>query len=336
LDTPDSTHYRNVAELILAGRVIPFLGAGASLCERPPFDGRWQPGVSLPSGSELAEYLAGKWDYPARESKDLLRVAQYIWAMLGPGVLYEDLRTVFTCNYEPNSVHRLLARLPRVLRARGKQQQLTITTNYDDALERAYDAEGEKYDLVFYDARPDGEAGKFFHRRPSEQPGQPNDPPELIQVPNEFGELDFDTRPVILKIHGAIDRQCEERDSFVITEDDYVDYLVRDEIRCFQALKAPMKQRHFLFLGYSLQDWNLRVILNRIWDERDLGKNSWAIQRHDRRRSPRSLDVERRIWRDRGGVELLFADLTQYVEKLSACIPEPASVPGPEPQPAAA
>jgi hypothetical protein len=33
------------------------------------------------------------------------------------------------------------------------------------------------------------------------------------------------TRPVILKIHGAVDRVELERDSYVITEDHYIDEL---------------------------------------------------------------------------------------------------------------
>ena len=82
LDTPDTIHYRNVASLILQGKVIPFLGAGVNLCARDPVPDPFQPGPYLPSGSELANYLAAKWEYPPKDSKDLLRVSQYIGAML--------------------------------------------------------------------------------------------------------------------------------------------------------------------------------------------------------------------------------------------------------------
>src|SRR5213595_79986 len=102
--TPDRIHFDLVAEQILEGRVIPFLGAGVNLCGRP--DGqRWEPGTQLPSGKELAEYLAAKRQYPPREAKELVRVSQYVNAVLGRGVLYTDLRAIFAAEYEPNAVH---------------------------------------------------------------------------------------------------------------------------------------------------------------------------------------------------------------------------------------
>jgi SIR2-like domain len=313
--TPNEPHYQDVADAILEGDVVPFLGAGVNLCQRNPVPTPFAPGPYLPSGTELAEYLATKRRFPPEETtRDLLRVAQYVGVRRGWGKLYQDLRGVFTTEYTPNSAHKLLARLPRELRNANVPQQLVITTNYDDALERAYDEVGEKYDVVYYDARRDGHLGKFFHRRHGAEV------PDLIEVPNEYAELDLAERPVILKIHGAIDRVEATRDSYVITEDDYIEYLTRDEIRGFSALKAPMQQRSFLFLGYSLQDWNLRVILNRIWDKHGPTMHSWAIQKHDEARSEQSIEVERKLWDDRGDVELLFEDLAVYVEKLGTCI----------------
>jgi NAD-dependent SIR2 family protein deacetylase len=325
LETPDEFHYDDVADAIREGEVIPFLGAGVNLCDRGVVPEPWEPCDQLPSGGELAEWLAKLRKYPPQEARDLLRVAQYVGVTRGWLRLYNDLREVFKQPYRPNSVHAFLARLPRVLRDAGVPQQLVITTNYDDALEQAYDTAREPYDVVYYAARK-GQHGKFFHRPPRE-PDAPADapPPEpqLIDVPNEYTGLDLDERPVILKIHGAVDRTEPTRDSYVITEDDYISYLARDEMRSFSALKGPMQQRSFLFLGYSLQDWNLRVILNRIWDESGAPMRSWAIQKPDPKRSSRSLAVERKLWDDRGDVDLLFADLAEYVRELGRQIPDP-------------
>jgi hypothetical protein len=316
MTAPDEFHYQDVADAILEGDVVPFLGAGASLCGRSNVPQPFQPGPYLPSGDELADYLATKRRYPPGDALDLIRVSQYVDVIRGRGKLYQDLRDVFTTEYEPNAVHRLLARLPRQLRAAGVPQQVVITTNYDDALERAFEAEHEAFDVVYYDARRSRTLGKFFHRAPGETV------PKLIESPNEYAGLDLDNRPVVLKIHGAIDRKNPDRDSYVITEDDYIEYLARDEMRSFAVLKAHVQKRSFLFLGYSLQDWNLRVILNRIWDERSDPMPSWAIQKLDPKRSPRSIAVERKLWDDRGDVELLFEDLSRYVEKLGEYIPE--------------
>jgi hypothetical protein len=38
-----------------------------------------------------------------------------------------------------------------------------------------------------------------------------------------------------------------------------------------------LQRCHFLFLGYSLRDWNLRVILQRLWGD-DAPYNHWSVQ----------------------------------------------------------
>ena len=67
-------HASIVGGAIDAGKVIPFLGAGANLCDRPEL-AEWHPGTSLPSGSELSRYLAAKYHYPGEDPRDLVRVA---------------------------------------------------------------------------------------------------------------------------------------------------------------------------------------------------------------------------------------------------------------------
>jgi hypothetical protein len=113
----DDDHYWLVASRTLAGRVVPFLGAGANLCGRP--DGQpWALGRFLPSGRELAESLAGASRYPVDDDMDLLRVSQYVDAVLGEHALYEYLRSTFDADYPPTALHRLLAEIPPLLRAR--------------------------------------------------------------------------------------------------------------------------------------------------------------------------------------------------------------------------
>ena len=82
-------HCRIVARRMREGGVIPFLGAGANLCGRPEA-ADWQSGY-LPSGNELATYLADSYAYPDTETRDLLRVSQYVQAVTGGTVLYDEL-----------------------------------------------------------------------------------------------------------------------------------------------------------------------------------------------------------------------------------------------------
>jgi hypothetical protein len=240
-------------------------------------------------------------------------VSQYVSLTVGAFPLYVELRRLFDGDYPPTALHRFLAYLPSMLRRNhpeAPRYQLIVTTNYDDVLERAFLEQGEPFDLVTYDA--EGEyRGKFTHR-PHE--GEP----VTIHEPNLYRNLTTAKRTVILKIHGAVDRADESRDSFVITEDHYIDYLARTDVsKLFPVTLVGMLRRsHCLFLGYSLRDWNLRVILNRIWGDDRLRSKSWAIQR-----SPDRLDRE--LW-SRRDVMILDIPLEEYIAGLQKALQEPA------------
>jgi len=305
---PLDAHYKRVVDEILAGRVVPFLGAGASLCGRPSLGGEsdWVPGgAHLPSGNELATYLASRFDYPDADAQDLVRVSQFAAVMSGSGPLYEELRVVFDADYEVTPLHRFLATLPSALRSKGIERShlLILTTNYDDVLERAFRGAKEPFDLVTYMA--DGDYRGLFVHWP------PDDRPIPIERPNEYKELSLDRRTIIMKIHGATDREDPDWDSYVITEDHYIDYLTRTDVSSLipVTLAAKLRRSHFLFLGYGLRDWNLRVILHRIWGAQKLTYKSWAVQL-----KPRSIEEE--SWRKRD-VDIVDVSLEAYVAALA-------------------
>jgi DNA-binding SARP family transcriptional activator len=273
-----------IVKALLAGRVVPVIGVDGA--------------------GELAEHLARAFSVPDDRPIDLARVSQYVATMQGSGPLYDELHARFEAAVEPSPLHRFLARLPALLRDRGAPHQLIVTTNYDLALERAFGEEDEELDIVSYVATG-SHRGRFWHRPPGE-------PPRPIDVPNTYAtELSLDRRTILLKLHGAVDPLPErEWESFVITEDDYIDYLGRSELTAVVpvALAARLRRSHFLFLGYEMADWNLRLILNRIWGERPVGYRSWAVQR-----SPSPLAVA--FWR-RFDVAALDVDPASYVELL--------------------
>jgi hypothetical protein len=128
-------------------------------------------------------------------------------------------------------------------------------------------------------------------------------------------------RPLILKVHGSVSRRNADHDSFVITEDDYVEYVIRagDNLnRVFPAdVLAKARTSHFLFLGYSLRDWNLRVILNRIDSGRAGSYESWSVQRS-------SSDLDAKAWKARG-VEVINMSLEAYVSSLRAAMDQVAN-----------
>lgn len=343
--TPEVTECcRQIVEEMKCGRVIPFLGAGVNLCGFPRVKEEallWQQKGWLPSGAELSRFLAGRFRYADTATDwDLMRVAQFVSVMQGDGPLYDELYGLFRRDYPVTPLHSLLAQIPARLRGKNSAAgvPLVITTNYDEVLESAFDAANEPFDLVCYFVRRDGQRGKFWHlpkasdhfraRRLAGEnaTGDSMDsaPWQLIATPNSYAELPVRQRTIILKIHGAVDRAAADQSSFVITEDDYIDYLARMDFAnpLPKKLQELMKYTRYLFLGYGLRDWNLRVVLQRIWGEQQLTYQSWAIQL-----APQPID--RKAWANRK-VEILDLPLEDFVPALAEAIDAlPASAPAP-------
>src|SRR5919201_834473 len=124
--------------------------------------------------------------------------------------------------------------------------------------------------------------------------------------------LSLQRRTVVLKLHGQVERTpTREWESFVVTEDDYIDYLAQTDIAGAVpvALAATLRRSHFLFLGYTMADWNLRVILHRLWGDEPLRYRSWAVQPE-----PKPLECE--FWRRRD-VDVVELSFEQYTETLA-------------------
>jgi hypothetical protein len=320
VDRADDDHFFSIADKLGGGRMIPFLGAGANLCDRG--DEAWEQGRPfLPSGTELASHLAERGRYPDPHDLNLLRVSQYVGAARGEDELYLYLREVFGSDYRPTSLHRLLARVARALSDAGLPQLVSVTTNYDDLLELALAEEGLEYDVVWYEAKHNSTAhGRFLHQAPGDKKAK------RIARPNKYPGLPVVLeRPAILKLHGCTVRGSAEDDSYVITEDSYIDYLTSGgdlgaliPIALWQRLTSS----GLLFLGYSLSDWNLRVILNRIWGTRKLVGKSWAVQREPE--DARVSKIEQTLWDSRENVDLVYCDLSDYTNGLGAKLGLPA------------
>jgi DNA-binding SARP family transcriptional activator len=274
-----------IVKAIVAGRVVPVLG--------------------LDGGSDLASHLADAFGYPTDRPLDLARVSQYVATMNGSGPLYDELHRRFEAALEVHPVHRFLAALPRWLRERGAPHQLIVSTRYDLALERAFEEAGEEIDVVAYVATGPFR-GKFWHRAPGDEPCP-------IDVPNTYAtELSLERRTVLLKLHGAVDPYPErEWESFVITEDDYIDYLGRSDVASSVpvALAARLRRSHFLFIGYEMVDWNLRLVMQRVWGDQPVAYRSWAVD-------PSPTALEAAFWR-RFQIDVLDVEPDAYVELLA-------------------
>jgi DNA-binding SARP family transcriptional activator len=279
-------HVEEVGQLLLEGKLVPVLGTDVT---------------------GLASHLATRFGYPPTDPPELTRVAQYVALTKGYGPLSDELQEMLSLTPDPSAAHRFLASLPPILRGLGVAHQLIVTTSYDLSLEQAFLDAGEEFDVVSYIAFG-RDRGRFCHV-------QPDGTTTIVEVPNTYtNELSLDRRTVILKLHGGLELR-----SFVVTEDDYIGYLARGDIggAIPVGLAAKLRRSHFLFLGYGLAEWNLRLVLGRMWGDEGAAYRSWAVQ-------PAAKPLDRQFWRARD-VDLLQVPLDDYVSALGRFI-EPAAV----------
>ena len=312
--------YRLIWSQLEAGKLIPFLGAGASLCSRPVAENGeplpWTAGERfLPSGRELAGWLAKCCEFPELTEDDLAKIASYFEIRARRRLLIQELRGIFGRQYSHGSIHDFLAS--------ARVPLLIVTTNYDDLIERAFQARGRPYHLVTCSDREEW-AGSVLWWEPGAQTPKVRSPKEL--------ELSLGDTSIIYKMHGTV---SAKHDSFVITEEDYVGFLAR--MTYSNAIPArfmlQFREASFLFLGYGLRDWNLRVMLESLrrglrrmevrpetedvpfpqamesYVPPDDGEYpSWAIQH-------RSSELERELWWRRN-VQIFDMSIDDFITRM--------------------
>jgi hypothetical protein len=250
------------------GQCTPFLGAGACA------------GV-LPMGKDLASSWASEYDYPFEDYWNLIRVAQYVTVKMGPQVpkfkILEAFRDKVIPNFSnPREPHRAVAEL---------DLPVYITTNYDDFLLQG---------IKFVDA-------KRMLTNPHFKPRQPRQRICKWHLAHQRNrpsmDLDFSPsveEPVIFHLHGNL----LELESMVLTEDDYLDFLMN--ISETEDLIPPRIQRafgesSFVFLGYSLEDMNFKVLFRKLapYMRRSVGTRHISVQLLPRVDQPLEEQIDR-------------------------------------------
>lgn len=279
-----------VAQKFLSGLMIPFLGAGAS-----SYEGAF-PRERPPNAEELIEQLSKEagldvsgQDTGGKPRYDLPRVASYYQLVAETRlVLDERIRCMAgDPQYRPNRLHRTLAR------AAKHQPMLIITTNYDTMIETALYQAGAAYEVVataadrlaYGDAVEGDEgatAGMIYHKADHHGDFEPIDPRQL--------EFDLTQRSVVYKVHGSVPAGSKWEGGYLVAEEDYTRFLGRmdrEHIYPHKIKNIIGKKRRLpngrlalvnslLFLGYSLNDWNLRVLM----DEIGVGQGRAGEERH--------------------------------------------------------
>jgi SIR2-like domain len=218
-----------VARAIGKDQCLLFLGAGV---HAPPPAGslfEYPDAARPPVGSQLSRSLANELDllgrHPGEDVKNLQRVALFFQIERDRHDLVDAVKRAVHDGKRPSPMLKALAEM---------NFSIVITTNYDELFERALYAAGKSPKTCIYSKE----------RRVTDDPRG--------ATPQE---------PIIYKIHGDI----KDPKSIVITDEDYIDFVLRmSDKEPFDpvplGLKFHLTGCTTLFVGYSLLDYNLRLL----------------------------------------------------------------------------
>ncbi|NMO54566.1 SIR2 family protein [Actinoplanes sp. TBRC 11911] len=236
--------WTTLVDSVLSGHCTPFLGAGIGI-------------PHLPSGRSLAMSLAGEFEYPFADPDNLPRVAQYV------ATTYDDPNFV-----KRNVQRRIQQAQQECLEAAGGAAPenyrvlaklglpLFVTTNYDGLMEQALRTGG---------LDPRIEVCRWNN--------------QLAQSLGRYRTGDLSAaKPGVFHMHGAL----ENASSLLLTEDDYVDFTVSLALEpVTNVLWHHVRRRlgpdySLLFLGYSLEDWNFRVLMKYLFLQQKVHRSGQA------------------------------------------------------------
>jgi hypothetical protein len=232
---PDSLGIGDWNDLLSAienKKCTPVIGAGACA-------------GTLPMGRDIARDWAARFAYPFQDVENLPRVAQFLATEMSPMFVTTQLQEIFKKAAVPNfdnvnEPHRVLADLAL---------PIYLTTNYDDFMYRSLarrlpEASIRRVACQWYQLGY--QPGSKRQWRPSN--AQTNPTPET---------------PLVFHLHGDL----RALDSIVLTEDDYLDFLVAlaNEPRLLPAsIEGAFSSSSLLFMGYSLEDINFKVVWRKV------------------------------------------------------------------------
>lgn len=241
-----------LVENLRLGACTPFLGAGASA-------------PLIPTASDLAAEWARRSEYPFPDPSNLARVMQYVAITRYSGdvpalkqrLIIDHVASAPAPDFSgPYQVHKVLA---------DCDLPLYVTTNYDDFMFRALEQKPGR--------APRREISPWYVSDPGDRPPSPLAGRRYQPSVSE---------PLVFHLHG---HHSEPR-SLVLTEDDNIEYLVREasdarrrDLRVLpDYVRGRLGNTSLLFLGYSLQDWTFHVLFRRLLNGSPQRRNHISVQ----------------------------------------------------------
>jgi hypothetical protein len=236
----------------------PFIGAGACA-------------GTIPLATELAAQWADEHEWPLRVPPNLAEIAQFLAIRGDPSApkdkLRKQLRAVQPPDFSgPSEPHGVLADL---------KLPIYITTNYDSFMFQA---------LRSRELSPRRELcrwNEWLRGHPS-------------QLDDDYTPTP--ASPLVYHLHG----HCGVLESMVLTENDYLQFLVQlskdgSERLLPSEIRSALATTSLLFVGYSLSDWDFRVLFRGLMGSlgASLGRMSIAVQLEPPPRDPPDEWLER-------------------------------------------
>jgi hypothetical protein len=262
------------------GQCVIFLGAGAAIDTSKPH---------LPTAAELSKELAAECGLEWHEYIPLSTIAFHYEYYFRRSQLNDLLKQrLANPNVEPSTTIQQLVKVVRILESDPKRTVFVVTTNFDQQFERAYQAEfGRPVGVIIYNGGIDANQDVPLHS------GHPISSPA-----NWFPR----GKTYLYKIHGCISQTGER--NLVVTEEDYVNFLSNalsydHKRRLLQYALGRFSECPILFVGYSLSDWNFRVLFKATAEK--YRRDCFAVQYCQETRGPRrtAWNAAVEFWGDR-------------------------------------
>lgn len=277
-------HISTVAGRLAAGELVLFVGSAVH-------------SHRVLHGQTFYEEICRRASIPW-PSRDRTDVAQYL-ADVDRRQLSTIVSDLIHREYtQPGAAHHDLATLSRRLTALAVKPLVIITTNYDTAIEAAFDIDGQPYHLFVYH-HSGSYAGRFLHRRPDGREFAIRSPAAIDASLSA---------PAIVKLNGGFDPREQWEETFVVASSDFEELSTRLPDVLPQVIWDALRKRSVLFMGHGLREPDVRSLIRH--RHRQGAPDSWALQ---------LKKTDEAYWRI-AGIVVMEADLRIYVKQLLAAL----------------
>ncbi len=245
----EENDWNTLLQRIKVGKCTPFLGAGVN------------SGI-LTVGSEIAQKLAETHGCPFEDTADLARVTQVLAVENDPMFPKEEVLRLLSEQLEKwkqsVDVNDFFGSEDQPLGVlAGLPLPIYMTTNYDDLIVKALETHRKdpKRELCRWNKYVTGKVSVFD---------------------SAAGFEPTPATPIVFHLHG----HDEVPESLVLTEDDYIDFLVnisRRQDLLPARIQQAMTGASLLFVGYRLADLDFRVLFRGLVESLEGGLRRFSV-----------------------------------------------------------